>query len=135
MSEDERFVSPYDLIGGRATVERLAHAIYDAMEELEPELTALHDLKAPGRVTDDVRSWFASFLVMWTGGPDDYMNERGHPRLRWRHNRVPIDTAMRDAWLRAMSVAMDRCDVRGPARDYLDKRFAEVANFLRNVEG
>jgi hemoglobin len=72
---------------------------------------------------------------MWTGGPDDYMNERGHPRLRLRHSRVPINIAMRDAWLRAMSVAMDRCEVQGPARDYLDKRFAEVAEFLRNVEG
>lgn len=135
MSEDERLLTPYDLLGGKQTVERLAHAFYDAMEEQEPELTALHDLKAPGKVTDDVRAWFASFLVMWTGGPDDYMNERGHPRLRQRHSRVPINIAMRDAWLRAMSVAMDRCEVQGPARDYLNSRFAEVADFLRNAEG
>ena len=135
MSDTERFASPYELMGGRGPVERLAHAFYDAMEEFEPELTALHDLKAPGKVSDEVRAWFASFLVMWTGGPDDYMNERGHPRLRWRHSRVPVNNAMRDAWLRAMSVAMDRCEVQGPVREYLNNRFTEVADFLRNREG
>lgn len=124
----------FDALGGREAVERLAHAFYDAMEAHEPELTALHDCKAPGLVSDETRTHFASFLVLWTGGPDDYLHERGHPRLRLRHRRVPIGRDMRDAWLRAMQHAMDACGVEGAPRAFLDERFAHVADFLRNVD-
>ena len=41
---------------------------------------------------------------------------------------------MRDAWLRAMGRALDEQGVTGDVRGFLDARFAEVANFLRNVE-
>lgn len=134
MSSEPTPTTAYDHLGGREAVERLAHAFYDAMEEQEPELTALHECREPGRVSDDTRNHFATFLVMWTGGPDDYMHTRGHPRLRMRHHRVPIDMAMRDAWLRAMQTAMDRCSVGGEVRQFLDLRFAQVADFLRNVD-
>ncbi|MBA3541575.1 MAG: cyanoglobin, partial [Deltaproteobacteria bacterium] len=40
---------------------------------------------------------------------------------------------MRDAWLRCMTVAMDAEALDGPLRAFLDKRFAEVADFMRNV--
>ena len=40
---------------------------------------------------------------------------------------------MRDAWLRAMCTALDRVGVSGELRAFLDGRFAEVADFLRNV--
>ena len=52
-----------------------------------------------------------------------------------RHARVPVDTAMRDAWLRCMTAAMDDQKIAGPLRVFLDARFAEVADFMRNVEG
>jgi hemoglobin len=52
-----------------------------------------------------------------------------------RHARVPVDTAMRDAWLRCMTAAMDAEQVAGRIRTFLDGRFAEVADFLRNVGG
>jgi hemoglobin len=42
---------------------------------------------------------------------------------------------MRDAWLRSMQRALDQRDVDAGVRAYLDTRFAEVADFLRNVEG
>jgi hemoglobin len=134
MSSDPARVTVFDVLGGRPVVERIAHAFYDAMEANEPALTALHDCEAPGRVTRRTRDDFASFLVMWTGGPDDYMHTRGHPRLRMRHARVPIDVAMRDAWLRAMTQALDTCGVTGDVRAFLDHRFAEVADFLRNID-
>jgi len=49
-----------------------------------------------------------------------------------RHGRVPIGEGMRDAWLRSMSRALDERGVTGDVRGFLDARFAEVANFLRN---
>ena len=111
----------------------LAHRFYDAMERDEPELTALHDCKAPGRVSDATRERFGLFLVGWLGGEEEYMQRFGHPRLRMRHAHVPISSAMRDAWLRAMTTALDESAVTGDIRAFLDERFAHVADFLRNT--
>ena len=126
--------TPFDWLGGEAEVVALAHAFYDAMEAHEPALTAVHRCSEPGKVDPEVRKRFALFLVGWLGGPQHYIAQHGHPRLRMRHAHVPVDQAMRDAWLRSMTRAMDVRNVEGEARAYLDARFADVANFLRNVE-
>ena len=69
---------------------------------------------------------------MWLGGAADYSATHGHPRLRMRHGRVPVDPAMRDAWVRSMTAAMDALAITGDVREFLDGRFAEVATFLIN---
>jgi hemoglobin len=125
--------TPYDLLGGREPVVALAKAFYDAMEREEAELTGLHRRSESGGVHDDVRARFTSFLIGWLGGPQDYVAQHGHPRLRMRHARVPVDERMRDAWLRAMNRALDERGVQGDLREFLQRRFAEVADFLRNV--
>lgn len=124
--------TPYELLGGREATLKLAEAFYDAMERDEPELTALHRRDADGRIARSVRDRFGLFLIGWLGGPQDYMAQHGHPRLRMRHARVPIASAMRDAWMRSMSRAMDECAIDGEVRGFLEQRFAEVADFLRN---
>ena len=125
--------NPFQEIGGRAAVLALVERFYDLMEQTEPALAALHELDADGKVSRRNRDRFGSFLVGWLGGPDDYVRDNGHPRLRMRHGRVPVDLGMRDAWVRCMSSAMDACDVPPPVRVFLRQRFAEVADFLRNV--
>lgn len=124
--------SPYNLLGGKEPVIALAQRFYDEMEEHEPALTATHRCTPEGKVSKESRDNFASFLVFWLGGPHDYLETQGHPRLRMRHAPVAIDSEMRDAWLRSMHRAMDAQGVEGPVRDFLDARFAHVANFLRN---
>jgi hemoglobin len=124
--------TPYDLLGGREPALALAHAFYDAMERDEPELTALHRRADGGGVHPEVRERFALFLVGWLGGPQDYVAQHGHPRLRMRHARVPIDERMRDAWMRSMGRALDACGVQGDLRAFLEQRFLEVADFMRN---
>jgi hemoglobin len=125
--------NPYRELGGRENVLALVERFYDIMEQNEPALAALHQLDAPGKVSRRSRDRFASFLVGWLGGPDDYVRDNGHPRLRMRHGRVPVDSAMRDAWVRCMGAAMDDCHAPPSARAFLRQRFAEVADFLRNV--
>lgn len=127
--------SPYSRLGGREAVLALAEAFYDVMERDEPELAKLHRLDDQGRITRGARDRFALFLVGWLGGPQDYTQTHGHPRLRMRHGRVPVNVGMRDAWIRSMQRAMDARGVTGEVREFLDARFAEVADFLRNVEG
>ena len=127
--------TPFELIGGADKVHALAERFYDLMEEREPELAKLHVCTPDGKIDRGARLRFAMFLVGWLGGPDDYIREHGHPRLRMRHGRVLVNIAMRDAWLRCMQAAMDEQGITGEVRTFLDTRFADVADFMRNVEG
>lgn len=125
----------FDRVGGEARVRALAETFYDVMDEREPELARLHELDENGRVARGPRERFTLFLIEWLGGPRAYSPVHGHPRLRMRHARVPVDMAMRDAWVRAMSRAMELCEIDRDARAFLEARFADVANFMRNVDG
>lgn len=127
-------LTPYEQLGGREAVIALAQRFYDIMDEREPALAKLHPM-TDGKIAREPRDRFALFLVGWLGGPDDYVERHGHPRLRMRHGRVAVTLAMRDAWLRCMQAAMDDNQITGPIREFLDGRFAEVADFMRNVEG
>ncbi len=126
--------TPWHRLGGSDAVKALAEAFYDDMELHEPELTAVHHQEPPGKVSRRSRERFGLFLVGWLGGPQDYVALHGHPRLRARHAKVPVGAALRDAWLRSMARALDARGVGGPVRGYLNVRFGEVADFLRNVE-
>ena len=125
---------PYQRLGGMDAAKALSEAFYDAMDAHEPELARLHELDAEGRVNRGTRERFGLFLAGWLGGPQDYMARHGHPRLRMRHGHLPVGVAMRDAWLRSMQRAMDARGITGGLRRFLDQRFAQVADFLRNVE-
>jgi len=127
--------TPFELVGGADKVRALVERFYDVMSDREPVLAKLHPCTPEGRVAQPSRDRFALFLVGWLGGPQDYIAQHGHPRLRMRHGRVPVNIAMRDAWVRCMTQAMDDQGITGPVRAFLDSRFADVADFLRNVEG
>ena len=128
-------MTPFEMLGGAETVTALVETFYDVMSEQEPALAKLHPCDPDGKVARIPRDRFALFLVGWLGGPEDYVQQHGHPRLRMRHGRVPVNVPMRDAWLRCMTAAMQRHGITGEVRRFLDSRFAEVADFLRNTEG
>jgi hemoglobin len=127
--------TPFEQVGGADAVRALVERFYDAMERDEPALARLHRMDDAGRVDRGSRDRFALFLIGWLGGPQDYTEQHGHPRLRMRHGRVAVNVPMRDAWMRAMTTALDESNVQGPIRAFLDGRFAEVADFLRNTPG
>jgi hemoglobin len=127
---------PWDLLGGEPTVSLMAKGFYDEMERSEPELARMHaGLEEQGvfRVSAGTRERFAMFLAEWLGGPAGYSSAHGHPRLRMRHAHLSINAAMRDAWLRCMQHVMNEAQVDGSVRQFLDARFAEVADFLVNA--
>ena len=125
--------TPFEQLGGAERVRALVEKFYDVMCEREPALARLHPCDPEGIVARASRDRFALFLIGWLGGPQDYVAQHGHPRLRMRHARVPVDMKMRDAWLRSMSAAMDAEGITGELRSFLEDRFAEVADFMRNV--
>jgi hemoglobin len=131
---DDADSTPFQKLGGEATVRALVERFYDAMEATEPELAALHVLES-GKVSRASRDRFALFLVGWLGGPQEYIRQHGHPRLRMRHGRVPVNSATRDAWMRCMRIALADASIDEPMRRFLDEKLAAVADFLRNEPG
>jgi hemoglobin len=124
--------TPFDVLGHDGAV-ALAQRFYDHMDAHEPALVAVHRMDETGtKVAGVVRERFSAFLVEWLGGPSIYSKENGHPRLRMRHGHVPIGIELRDAWLRCMNAALEHPSVDDDVREYLGRRFAEVADFLRN---
>jgi len=119
-------VTIYEAVGGEATFFRLAEAFYAGIEEdlilrpLYPE-----DL-APSK------QHLALFLIQYFGGPNTYLRERGHPRLRMRHLPFPIDQAARDAWVRNMESAVSTLNVPDAARQEFMSYFENAATFLMN---
>ena len=73
------------------------------------------------------------FLIYRFGGPQRYLEERGHPRLRARHGRFAIDQRARDRWMTLMTAALAEArlpaDVEMVMRTFLDG----IATFLMNV--
>ncbi len=127
--------TPFELLGGADRIRAIVERFYDLMHEREPALAQLHSCTPEGKVDRGSRDRFGLFLIGWLGGPQDYIREHGHPRLRMRHARVRVDIEMRNAWLRCMYTALDEHGVTGPVREFLNERFADVADFMRNVEG
>ncbi|MEY4187481.1 MAG: hypothetical protein RIT02_2515, partial [Planctomycetota bacterium] len=50
------------------------------------------------------------FLVFRFGGPQDYLQRRGHPALRMRHAAFAVTQAARDRWMELMEKAIVECE-------------------------
>jgi hemoglobin len=72
------------------------------------------------------------FLVGRFGGPMRYVAERGHPRLRARHARFPIDRARRDRWIQLMTKALDEVHLPPESDEVLRAFFDQMATFMIN---
>jgi hemoglobin len=77
----------------------------------------------------------ADFIVYRFGGPQTYIAERGHPRLRGRHMPFPIGEAERDRWLALMSAAMTETAIPADAAPVIQAFFSQVADMMRNQPG
>jgi len=119
----------YEQVGGTPFFERLVDAFYVEVEHSEV-LRPMY----PDDLMDS-RRHLVLFLSQYWGGPDTYMAERGHPRLRMRHAPFRITKKARDAWLEAMSTALS--SLRGELSDEqfteMNSYFDMAAHQLRNV--
>jgi len=119
--------SPYEAIGGQPTIRAVVETFYDLIDAEAPTLRAM--LPADDSVS---RRKLANYLIEWTGGPDLYTVERGHPRMRARHLPFEIGLDEVDQWLACMSEALDTNSVAGEVRALLDERLTSLAHHLRN---
>lgn len=95
----------YDAVGGEQTFVDLVARFYQevAADEILRPLYLEEDLGPAERR-------LRMFLIQYWGGPRTYSDERGHPRLRMRHNPFRIGPLERDAWLRCMHTAIASID-------------------------
>ena len=72
------------------------------------------------------------FLVGRFGGPQRYMESRGHPRLRMRHMPFRLDQAARDRWVQLMDKALAEAALPAESTAALREFFHHMATFLMN---
>ncbi|HWE54965.1 MAG TPA: globin [Acidimicrobiales bacterium] len=93
----------YDRVGGQPFFETLTRRFYEGVAT-DPLLRPLYPDGDDG--LEESRRHLELFLIQYWGGPSDYNDQRGHPRLRMRHAPFVIGPAQRDAWVRHMTVAV-----------------------------
>jgi hemoglobin len=97
--------SAYERWGGEAFFTLLIERFYEGVSA-DPLLRPLY----PDDLTES-KAHLALFLMQYWGGPRQYSEQRGHPRLRMRHAPFVIGTAQADAWLRHMTDAVRAADL------------------------
>jgi len=75
------------------------------------------------------------FLIFRFGGPQRYIESRGHPRLRLRHAPFAVDQEARDRWVVLMSRALEEAALPREATEVLRTFFGSTATFLVNRPG
>ena len=121
----------FDRVGGSEFFVRLVDEFYVGVvgdEVLWPLYPDQSDL-------DGAKHRLTLFLIQYWGGPQTYMEERGHPKLRMRHMPFHVGPLERDRWLvhmaRAVEVVVSDPDVRAELMAY----FVPAAEHLRNDTG
>ena len=116
----------YGVIGEEG-FQRLVAAFYRRIpgDDILGAMYPKHDLAgAEQRLRD--------FLIFRFGGPEHYLEKRGHPRLRMRHAPFAIGEAARDRWMQLMSAALDETKLPAEVDELLRPFFDSVATFMIN---
>jgi hemoglobin len=119
----------YEVIG-QAGFERLADAFYRQVpgDDVLGPMYPAQDLEgAKHRLRD--------FLIFRFGGPQVYIEQRGHPRLRIRHAPFAIGQRARDRWLELMTRALEEAALPNEPRQILASFFESTTTFLKNRPG
>lgn len=117
----------YEAAGGVETFKRLVERFYArvADDALLRPIYPDEDLSGPTeRLT--------LFLIQYWGGPSTYNEQRGHPRLRLRHQPFAIGQAERDAWLGHMTAAVESLELSPAVRKALLDYFETASTAMIN---
>ena len=121
--------TPYARLGGAVRGRALVDRFYVLME-LEPEYADLR--RANSNDLTQARDKLNWFLTGWRGGPDEYVERFGHPRLRARHLPFSIGVRERDQWMACMNQAMIEEGVDEDLRVRLVQAYFKTADWLVN---
>jgi hemoglobin len=126
MPDEAAMSAVYPVVGEEGFV-RLVAAFYRQVpnDELLGPMYPPNELAAAEKRLRD-------FLVYRFGGPQRYIEERGHPRLRMRHAPFAISAAARDRWVALMNRAIEEAAVPASVVGTMQPFLAETATFLIN---
>jgi hemoglobin len=117
----------FEAAGGEPTFRDLVGRFY-ARVATDPVLRAVYPEEDLSGATERL----TLFLIQYWGGPNTYSQQRGHPRLRLRHQPFAIGRRERDAWLAQMTAAVDSMElvpaVRKALLDYFDAASTAMIN-------
>lgn len=85
-----------------------------------------------GRDLDGAEARLRDFLIGRFGGPQRYIERRGHPRLRMRHAPFAVDRTARDRWMALITRALDQAALPPESDRVLRQFFEETTTFLIN---
>ena len=117
----------YELVGGRETFVKLAEAFYERVDK-EPLLRPMYPLESLRRPIETL----TEFLIQFFGGPAEYNQKHGQPRLKARHQKFKIGQKERNAWLKHMLAAIEEVGIQEPAKSLMAQYFKDASTFLIN---
>lgn len=103
----------FQRLGGEQTFRTIARVFYQCVKT-DPVLHEMYPEEDLAPAEERLRL----FLIQYWGGPSEYQEKRGHPRLRMRHAPFKVNPIAKDHWLRAMRTAVDAAAL-GEADDSL----------------
>ena len=119
-------IDVYPLVGEEGFT-KLVSAFYRQVpqDDILGAMYPAHDLAgAEQRLRD--------FLIYRFGGPERYIAERGHPRLRGRHSPFHINRAARDRWMQLMNNAFAEAALPAEAEQLIRMFFEQMSTFMIN---
>lgn len=132
MQTDTPPLSHYQRIGGEEKIRALVKRFYQLMDTL-PEAQGIRRMHEEN--LDEIEEVLFKFLTGWMGGPQLYIQERGHPMLRRRHLPFTIGDSERDQWMQCMNQALNEIVEDAGLRQELSAAFLKVADHMRNRAG
>jgi hemoglobin len=119
--------TPYERFGGAVFFTRLIGSFY-AKVATDPILRPMYPEDLAGA------EWrLRAFLEQYWGGPTDYSDERGHPRLRMRHAGFHIDAKARTRWIELMGQAVAEQQMDAADEAELWRYLTSAAIAMQNI--
>jgi hemoglobin len=118
----------YEKVGGQKIFSQLISHFY-ALVAVDPILRPMYpesDLKAAALRLQ-------MFLEQFWGGPTTYSEQRGHPRLRMRHEPFHISKVEHDAWINCMQEAVADLKIDQDLKDQLWSYLTQAAAAMINA--
>lgn len=121
--------TPYDWIGGETGIWNLVDRFYFYMDTL-PEAAGIRKMHAQSLI--GAKNKLFKFLSGWLGGPDLFIQEYGHPRLRMRHFPFAIGVEERNQWMLCMTKALNEMPLDDVFRANLHAALDNLATHMIN---
>lgn len=118
-------ISMYDKIGEQ-NIRKLIRDFYSGIKK-DPLLSAIYE-----EDFDAAQERLTLFMIQYLGGPQTYTEQRGHPALKRRHVRFPVQDDTIARWLGNMKTALGQSEILPEHREFLWNYFQKTAEFLRN---